>query len=144
MDIRLALRRILIADVGLTALVGNRIFGGKLPQRITDPAIVMRLHESDDIMILNSPGVSNLTKSTFRFGCVVRGDEFDAYDKAADIDIELTRVLIGFTGRVSDGNSPEETLQIAGIWNVHRTDFYDDPTESYWVRSDWEIHHARA
>lgn len=144
MDIRIALRTILLQDAAVVALVENRIFGGKLPLRVTDPAIVFRLEETEDILILNSPGVSNLTLSTFRFGAVARGDEVQGYDQSIDVDIALRARLQGFRGTVSDGGSPESTIEIAGIWRRDAKDFYDDLTETYWVRSDWLIAHALA
>lgn len=144
MDIKQAIRTVLVGDATLTALVGTRIYGGKLPQLITASSIVFRLYDVEDIEILAEPGVSNLTKSFFRFGCVVRGDENEAYDVAADIDIALRAVLQGLHGHISDGESPETTLQIVGARRLHASDFYDDPTETHWVRSDWEISHALA
>lgn len=142
MDIRQALRTILLQDAAVVALVDDRIFGGKLPLRVTEPAIVYRLEETDDIKILNEPGVSNLTKSVFRFGTVARGDEVEAYDLSIEIDLALRACLQGFHGLVSDGESPETSIQIIGCWRQDAKDFYDDLTETYWTRSDWEIHHA--
>jgi len=143
-DIRQALRTVLINDAAVFALVGENIYGGKLPLRVTAPSIVFRLEETNDIPILNSPGVSNLTKSVFRFGAVARGDAIEAYDISIDIDIAMRAALHGFRGEVSNGESPETTIQIRGAWRVDAKDFYDDLTETYWVRSDWEIHHALA
>jgi len=143
-DIRQALRIVLINNAPVFALVGENIYGGKLPLRVTAPSIVFRLEETDDIAILNSPGVSNLTKSMFRFGAVARGDAIEAYDISIDIDIALRAALQGFHGIVSDGESPESTIEIRGAWRQDAKDYYDDLTETYWVRSDWEIHHALA
>jgi len=141
-DIKQAVYKVLSTNSGITALASGGVFGGKLPQRITAPAIVFRLEDTEDMPILNSPGVSNLTKSTFRFGCVARGDGNGAYDIASELDAALRACLQGLSGTISDDLSPESTIGIAGAWRIHASDFYDDPTETYWVRSDWEIHHA--
>jgi hypothetical protein len=143
-DIRQALRTIIIEDATLAALVGTRVFGGKLPLRVTEPAIVFRLEETTDIPILDDPGVSNLTRSMFRFGAVSRGDQIQAYDISIDIDIALRDLLQGYRGLVSDGESPPRFMKIAGAWRHDAKDFYDDLTETYWVRSDWYIWHALA
>lgn len=144
MDIRQAIKNILIADPNVFAIVGQNIYGGKLPLRVTDPSIIYRLQEQHDIKILDYPGVSNLTKSVFRFGAVARGDAIGAYDLSIEIDIVLRAALQGFAGLVASIDDPTDKIQIVGMWRQDASDFYDDLTETYWTRSDWEIHHALA
>lgn len=126
-------------SVPITSIVGSRIYSGKLPQILPGPAIVFRLHDAEDNEVLAFPGAT-WTTSTFRFGCVALGS--DGYDIASSLDEVLSIAIRGFTGDVVDDTlSPAQQLNIKGVRRIHASDFYDDPTETWWVRSDWQIHH---
>ncbi len=139
MDCKTALTKMIMAESSIVAVIGSRLYGGKLPQVLTGPAIIFRLYDAEDDEVLHFPGATK-TMSTFRFGCVARGN--NGYDVSSQLDELLSVALRGFTGLIVDDTlSPPEVLHIKGIRRIHASDFYDDPTETWWVRSDWEIHH---
>lgn len=145
MHIKQALKKILIEDAGVSAIASTRVYGAKLPQLYVGPSVVFRLNDIGEKLILKEPGMSGLHMKEFRIGCVAR-DSADAfgYDVAALLDEAVFSILQGYNGVLSDGGSPETRIYIQGANRTHSSDFHDDPTETYWVRSDWEIWHSPA
>jgi hypothetical protein len=142
-----ALFKILSTNTTLIALVGDRIYPGKLPQDVgggyTYPAIVFRRVERSSLPILNpgepgeSRGSSGLQENRWRFFSI--GLE-PTYSVQARLDEAIRLCLEGFQGVVTDETiSPVESIEIQGIFPLTSVDFNDDKTATFQVISDYDV-----
>lgn len=133
-----ALYKLLSANPGLSSLVSARIFPGVLAQTVTYPAIAYRVVGRDHVERLESRASGGLANSRIRFFSVAKGGVL-AYAMAKAVDEALRLALQGFSGEISDGASPETTLTIDGIFPISTLDFYDDPTQTHQIASDFDV-----
>jgi hypothetical protein len=130
-----ALSLVLRANAELVALVAGRIYPNVLPQVVTYPAISYRLVSRRHIDQLSNRGSTGLASSRFRFFST----SDTGYAQVKRVAEALRLCLQGYRGTVSDGGSPAITLYIQNIEPMLAFDFYDDPTQTHQVISDFEV-----
>lgn len=132
-----ALQIILRANAGLTALVGTRITPGVLSQSSAYPAIAYRLVDRDHATHLSGRASTGLARSGFRFFSASKGAT--AYSDTKRVNEALRLALMGFSGTVQSAASPPLTLHIQRIEPTGTREFYDDPTQTWQVQSDYDV-----
>ena len=132
-----AISSVLRGNAPLVALVAARIYPGVLPQTVTYPAIAYRLVDRESITHLAGRSATGLARSGFRFFSTAKG--MNAYSDAKRLDEALRLCLAGFHGTVSNGASPANTLDIQIILPGRKDEFYDDPTQTWQVRADYDV-----
>lgn len=138
MLIKQAIGQFVGAHAGVQSIAEGRVYGGKLPQVMEGPSVLFMLDKSIDMPVLRNAAIS--VKSIFKFGCVAKGA--DSYMIAALLAHELRLCLNGFAGTITDDASPQNIIIIKGIFRTNERDYFDDPTQTDWVTSDWEITHT--
>lgn len=118
--------------------MSTRIYHPILPQLVTYPAIAFRrasLNQEDNIDssagVKSSPGMA---QHRFRVFSTAKGAT--ATDDAEALDEKVRLALQGYKGTVSNGG---DSLVIDGIFPRFSFDFYDDPTQTHQVISDFEV-----
>lgn len=131
MELEGALRILIAADAGITALVAGRIYPGSLPQTVTYPALSYRLDSRRRTPRLDPRGTGYiLTRSVMRFFCTAKGDT-NAYSTAKAIDRALFQLLFGYRGTVvNTAVSPQTSVYIHGIFPLDGRDFDFDSDEA--------------
>lgn len=136
-DIRPALRTILLTDNALAALVGNvRVYPAVLPQGEIGPSIVFnRITEASDY---NMAGDSGLAQALM---------QIDAWALKHDLAAELSNAahdrLSGFSGWVLFGaDSPQNSVNIRGIFQTNGRDLFDDVSDLFRVSRDYAVWYA--
>ena len=66
-DIQTAVRAILAADAGVSALVGTRIYPDRLPQNVTYPAITYEMYSEDSFEAMD--GLLGIAEATIEVTC---------------------------------------------------------------------------
>lgn len=132
-----ALSIVLRGNAGLVALVSTRITPGVLTQTSLYPALVYRLVDREHFTHLEGRTATGLARSTFRFFSTGKGA--NAYSDAKRVNEALRLCLFGFRGTVSNTASPVVTLDIQNIEPGRTDEFYDDPTQTWQVRSDYDV-----
>lgn len=138
LDESVALRLLLIADAGVSALVSTRIYPGILEQTVTLPAIAYRRVNEEPEIRLESRGSAGLQLSRWRFFATANGN--GAYVAATAIDEAVRLAIHGYSGTVDDGLSPSvDSLEIHGIFKENAFDIYDDTTKTHQVVADYAV-----
>jgi hypothetical protein len=132
---------LLIEDAGVQSLVSTRIFPGRQPQASEYPAIRWGRLNSGIGKILNVESGDWLMWDTFLVDCFAQGS--GGYFSASTIHDAVLQRLHGFSGLVSDGESPESTLTIQGISFEKLEEFYRDDLKQYATRSIYRVHSVR-
>jgi len=147
--------QILLADPVVTAFVGDRIYPGVLPQKeaagLSYPAIVFYIPPGATrkrTERLEARGFSGQTVSRYRFFCLAKG-KFDGrgdYDTAKYLELALFLCLQGFNGTVSDGASPESTVDIDILQAdpPYYAELWEDDTETRQIACDYDVSHSEA
>lgn len=133
-DVRVGLRAYLLGDGTISTTVGgNRIYPIKLPQGITAPSIVYtRISGQGDH---HMQGASGLARTRMQIDC---------YALSADAAVSLANLvkerIDGFAGNVLWGDaSPEEAIQIKGIFFDTERETFDAVTNLYGVSRDYFV-----
>lgn len=132
-----ALQIVLRANTGLMALVGGRIMPGVLSQSTTYPAIAYRLVDREHFTHMSGRISTGLVRSGFRFFSAAKGTT--AYADTKRVNEALRLCLMGFHGTVANQASPVVTLDIQNIEPAGTREFYDDPTQTWQVQSDYDV-----
>ena len=136
-DIRAAIRRILLDDAAVSALVGgSRVYPSILPQGQTLASIVYTLRTEDTDYHLAGP--SNLVSARY---------QVDAWAQTADAAVQLGDAahdaLSGYRGVVAFGsNSPQTQITIHGIFSDFGGDDYDATAKLHNRRRDFFVKFA--
>lgn len=136
-----AIRRHLIANAALVAVVGQRIYPNKLSQGVTYPAIAYRRAGKTTVEHLeeDNGGHAGLAQFRIRFFSTTTQANGGS-DTAFEVDELLRLAMQGFRGTVTDLTaSPVETLEINTILHQTTFDGYDDETQTYQVISDYDV-----
>ena len=115
-------------DAGVSALIANRFYPVKLPQKVTLPAMTCRRISGSRVHSLN--GSSGLASPRFQFSAWAK-----KYTEAKDIAEKLRLAIQGFRGTVLG-------VRIDAILFESDQDFYEDDLEIHQVASDYIIWHA--
>lgn len=133
-DIRPALRAYLLADSGIAALVGDRIYHIKMPQGVTQPSIVFnRISGQGDH---HMQGASGLNRPRIQIDCWAKSSA----DAAVALANLVKERIDGFKGSVGYGsNSPQDSVTVQGVFFESERDDYDSDSEFYRVSHDYLI-----
>jgi len=117
-----AIGAILLADVGVTGLVAQRVFNKRLPDKVTYPAIVYR--KVVKVSRLNHDGASSRFNIRVQVNCYGLSDAVDAVYKAARA--ALDNVAAGtYNG-----------INTTGVQYIDDFDEYDDDTKKDVIKFD--------
>lgn len=132
-----ALRAVLLADAGVAALVGTRVYPLVLPQAGTLPAITYQVVAGDADYVME--GASGLAFKRVQVDCWA-----DTYSAAAGLRAAVTAALGGFAG---SAGSP--AVRIQGAFKTMEADGYEDALERagprLWRKTiDFNVHFEEA
>lgn len=135
-----ALQVRLLADADVTAITEN-ISRGYLGQTPNYPAAVYRSPDEDrldeTLDEFNAIGLRRLEFTFFSTANKATG----GIDAADELDRAIRACLEGFVGTITDADaSPDESVDIQGIFHVGKFDFYDDKTETSQVVSRYDVY----
>lgn len=120
-----AIGAILLADVGITGLVAQRVFNKRLPDKVTYPAIAYR--KVVKVPRLNHDGASSRFDIRVQVSCYGLSDAVDAVYKAARA--ALDNVAAGtYNG-----------INTTGVQYIDDVDEYDDDTEKDVIKFDVKL-----
>lgn len=133
MQVHEALRLRLIADATVAALIEARIYPAKAPQSAAKPTIFYKVLNTEDEE--THSGVADIARTSIRFSA-----SSQSYDEAKELSEAIRLCLQDFSGTVTDTDaSPDETLEINGIFRTNTDEFYHDPTQTHHVLSDFDV-----
>jgi hypothetical protein len=131
-DIRSGLHSFLLADVFIPVVVEDRIYPNTLKQGVQLPSIVYsRVSGLGDH---HMQGASGLTRPRFQIDAYARNPD-DANGLADLVKLRLD----GFRGQMSLGGSPEEFVQVQGIFFDTEREDYQGEIEMYRISRDYLI-----
>jgi len=136
-DIRPALRALLLGDATVSGLVGGvRIHVVRLPQGQRAASIVLsRISEGADYHMAGASGLAQTRMQVDSWA--------EDPDDAATLGNAVYDRLSGFRGPVSWGsNSPQDEIQIGGIFFDQGREDFDDVSELYRMSRDYLIWYA--
>ncbi len=109
------LRTHLLANAGILALVGARVYPGLLPQKVdlTSGKVAIVLTDVDDIDGMHLRGPDGLSTARWQIDC---------WAQTHDVAIQAGRLcrwrVNGYQGTWSDGASPPATIRVQRITKV--------------------------
>ena len=119
---------LLLADTDVAALVSTRVYGVKLPQDPTLPAVVMaRISESPEYA---TGGMVGLSAGRFQIDCWAAGLAGSRNLKEA-----VRKLLSGYKGTIG-------AEAIRGSFQETSTDLYDSELDAHRVSMDFLIWHV--
>ena len=121
------IRLAILADVAVAALIVDRCYFVKLPQKPTYPAVTIELISGDLNNCLNS--LPALTWSRVRVNCWATTYEA-AYELATAVEAALNGKTISATG-----------IEVRSVVADGMRDFYEPAVEAYYVSQDFRIWH---
>ena len=136
-DIRLAFRALLLADPTVNSLVGGtRVYPVRPPQTQRAPSLVyLRIIDFSDYNMLGNSGLQRTSM------------QLDAWADTHDASVQLADAahdaISGFRGRAVYGsNSPQDYVDIRGIFQNIGRDLTDDLTQMFRMSRDYTIAYA--
>jgi hypothetical protein len=140
MDIETAVFQILKADPRVSAIVGGRIFAGKLQQDVKFPAVLYRSPpEGGREVVRTLEGGCSLTKQIIHVFSSVKGN----YGQAQRLDSVVIRSLDEYRGTVTDITaSPPDSIEVLAIFMTRLAHAYeyDDKLELHTFVTEFECH----
>lgn len=132
-DVRAALRAVLLADAAVAAIVGARVYPAILPQGVTQPSVVQSLiSEETDYHMQGPSGLASMRVQVDAWAL----DQDDAVELAGAVK----DVLSGFRGEVSFGSaSPQSEAEVKGIFAVAARDDFDATAKMHRRSRDYEV-----
>lgn len=133
LDLRPALRALILSDAEILAIVGPRVFPHFIPQGQPTPAIVYnRVSGSADYTL---QGPSGLATATMQVDCWAADP-----DTASTLARLVRAKLDGFAGDVAFGSeSPQAVATILGVFVDAIADEYEKDTDLYRERVDYRF-----
>lgn len=117
MNVETAVYRLLTQDSGVSGIVSSRVFGGVLKQDVVYPAIAYRPSGPRRVLRVMEGGCALFSQQMAVFS--VTDDAHGAFKTSVLLDEAVFAALDEFSGTVSDGGSPEDTLEIQAIFSGH-------------------------
>lgn len=129
----------LTADAAVSAACPGGIHAGILTQTVTYPAAAYRKVSREQVGRIEDRGHSGLALQRFRFFSTCNLAE-GGYDACKALDEAIRLSLQGYRGTVTDTSvSPNQTLELFGIFQQSSFDMYDDPTQTFQVITDYDV-----
>ncbi len=119
MNISGELRAYLLADAGIAALVSQRVYSLRLPQKVTFPAVVLTPISGLRYETLNS--TATLARPRYQVDSWALTE-----DGATTLGGLCRRRLDGFTGTWTDDESPQTEVSVAITFENEQTLFEED------------------
>ena len=134
-DIRTSLRGYLLADTGVAALVGTRIYPRVLPQGVRDPAIVYnRVSMLGDHHMLGASGLVEVRMQIDAWA--------DTADDAYDLAVAVKERIDGYRGEMQSVASPPDVVFVQGCFFANARDDYDANRQLYRESWDYMLHYG--
>lgn len=135
-----AIKAVLTADAGVSALAGNRVYCGFASQTTDWPALVFWILNdgtTDETLDPEERAHSGAATYSLRFASQAKG--VGNYLAARRLDETLRLALHGFMGEVSSGLSPPEFLTIQGAFTRNLVYRYDPDTTIHSLVRDFDV-----
>lgn len=124
-----ALRTLVLADAGMSALIGERMYPDVLPQGATFPAI--RFFEVSLTPLYQHDGDANLDTSRYQFDCYAANRP-----AAKDVAMVLRTILGGLKKVYRDG------VNFQAGFLVNSLSGYDDALNAWRVTQDYQLSYS--
>src|SRR5262245_41354471 len=110
-----------------------------MAQTATFPALVYKLIDREHPPRLEQRASSGLARSRFRLFSTAKGHPAasSAYGDAKRVDEALRLALAGYRGVVT--NTGGNALFVNGVFPGNSIEFYDDPTQTWQVASEFDF-----
>jgi len=130
MKIEQAILKELLADSGITALIGERLHYVKAPQDVAKPYVV--LLKASGPREYSHDGASELARPRFQFSCFAT-----TYYQAKQIAEAIRSVIEAFSGTMGgDGG-----VEVGSCFYINESDIYEEDTRLFHVAVDYLIWH---
>lgn len=132
-----ALRLRLLDDAGVTAITEN-IYLGVLSQGVEFPAVAYRQSDksTDPTLMEENRGHPGTSEFRYRYYSTTDGNP----DEAVELDEAIRLCLEGFVGTITDTDaSPDESVEILGIFHEGTFYGYDDETETHQMITEYRV-----
>ncbi len=137
-----ALHLMFAADADIVTEIGDRLYALTPPQHVTYPYTVRVLMGREVLEVYETPGRCETARSRFRFISEARGRE-TGYGPAKRADEAIRLMIEGFKGTVTDGGSPESTIEMLGAKLIDSREIYSDEDEIHSIVSEYLITHTQ-
>lgn len=133
-----AIKSVLTDDAGVSAAVGNRVYGGYLTQTTQLPAVAYRQIGEDVLPTMTAnDGHPGHVMRRMRFFSTSKG--VGKYLEAKQVDEAIRLALHGYSGTVTNSLSPSESITIQGIFSENCIDLFDADTQIHQIVRDFAV-----
>lgn len=130
MQIEQAIKRELMADSGVTDLIGERLYYVRAPQDVVKPYVVF--FKVSGLREYSHDGASELAQPRFQFSCFAT-----IYYEAKQIAEAIRAAIEAFSGTMGG----ESGVEIGSCFCMNESDMYEDDTKLFHVAIDYLIFH---
>lgn len=130
MQIEQAILKELLADSGITGLIGERLYYVKAPQDVTSPYVVF--FKASAPREYSHDGASELARPRFQFSCFA-----ETYYQAKQIAEAIRSVIEAFSGVMGGAGG----VEIGHCFCINESDIYEENTRLFHVAVDYLIWH---
>lgn len=130
MQIEQAVLKALLADSGVTGLIGQRLYYVKAPQDVAKPYVVF--FKASAPREYSHDGASGLARPRFQFSCFAM-----TYKKAKQIAEAIRGVIEAFSGTMGGAGG----VEVGSCFCINESDIFEDNTQLYHVAVDYLIWH---
>ena len=130
MKIEQAIKRELLADSGITSLIGERLYYVKAPQNVTKPYVVF--FKASGPREYSHDGASKLARPRFQFSCFAT-----TYDQAKQIAEAIRAAIEAFSGTMGGAGG----VEVGSCFCINESDIYEEDTRLFHVAVDYLIWH---
>jgi len=128
MQIEQAVLKELLADSGITDLIGERLYYVKAPQDVAKPYIVF--FKVSAPREYSHDGASKLARPRFQFSCFAM-----TYYEAKQIAEAIRVAIEAFSGTMGTG------VEVGSCFCLNESDMYEEDTKLFHVAVDYLIYH---
>ena len=136
MIIEEAMRRHLLANAAVAAIVVDRVYPKRLPQKPSYPAIVY--HRVGTARPMHMGGVDGYAEARFQLDAMAR-----SFAEARELGEAIRLALAGYRGAMGAAGA-EPGVQVYGVFTEGELDDYDDEFEVYTSIQDFTFQHQEA
>jgi len=130
MKIEQAIKKELLADSGITDLIGERLYYVKSPQDVISPYVVFL--KASGPREYSHGGASKLARPRFQFSCFAT-----TYYVAKQIAEAIRAAIEAFSGTMGGAGG----VEVGSCFCINESDIYEDNTQLYHVAVDYLIWH---
>ena len=130
MQIEQATLKELLADSGVTNLIGERLYYVKAPQDVTKPYVVF--FKASGPREYSHNGASALARPRFQFSCFAT-----TYYQAKQIAEAIRAAIEAFSGTMGGAGG----VEVGSCFCINESDMYEEDTRLFHVAVDYLIYH---